>query len=471
MEFTSWKFILFILISFVLFHGVRKNSWRRGIFFLMNLTFCASFFESWQTACPLIIFLSASYLALVGLKRWPSKALLIGVILAAVFFFAYLKQYNFLTALPKWPQVYSVIGLSYILFRVLHLFIDTAEGTLAETPSLFNYLNYSLNMFCFVSGPIEKYLELHKQEAMFDQILLEQRAVAKAFVRIINGYFKVAVVSAYCKGLLDYFAAQPLSSFFISYATLAYTFFLFFNFSGYMDIVIGFGSFFGFEISENFNRPFLAGNFIEFWARWHMTLSNWFRAYLFNPIVKFLVQRYENRTLIPYYGVIGFFITFFAMGVWHGSTIGLIYYGFLLGLAVSGNKLFEVKMRQQLGSQGFKELRTNTWYRLLAQSLTNAYFAYTLVWVWKETGALKVFLEAFSLRRHLQSFTICFLIFLTWNVVVLLLNRFRNLSPRLTQRFIQNIYLQNLGLGFRGFLIVIMVCRREGLPEFIYKVF
>src|SRR5262250_2889257 len=98
-----------------------------------------------------------------------------------------------------------------------------------------------------------------------------------------------------------------------------------------MDVVIGIGRFYGFRLPENFDRPFAAGNFLEFWTRWHITLSNWFKVYVFNPGLRALAARVETPRAMPYLGVLAYFVTFLLMGVWHGSTRAFVIYGLLLG--------------------------------------------------------------------------------------------------------------------------------------------
>src|SRR3546814_7265352 len=108
-----------------------------------------------------------------------------------------------------------------------------------------------------------------------------------------------------------------------------------------MGVAIGLGRLLGIAIPENFNRPELARNFLEFWSRWHITLSDWFKFYVFNPVTKELLRIADRPTLTPWLGAVGFFLTFFVMGVWHGTSATFVVYGLLLGLGVSLNKRSE----------------------------------------------------------------------------------------------------------------------------------
>ncbi len=158
-------------------------------------------------------------------------------------------------------------------------------------------------------------------------------------------------------------------------SAVAYTFYLYYNFSGYMDIVIGIGWLLGQNLPENFNRPFAARNIFEFWSRWHITtLSEWFKTYLFNPLMKFLAGHVAAPVWLPYLGVIAFFVTFFVMGVWHGSTGVFVIYGLVMGAGASINKLFQVFMAQQLGKKQYKAVSESFAYATLARGLMFAFF-------------------------------------------------------------------------------------------------
>jgi D-alanyl-lipoteichoic acid acyltransferase DltB (MBOAT superfamily) len=174
----------------------------------------------------------------------------------------------------------------------------------------------------------------------------------------------------------------------LSVATLSYMMFLFWNFSAYMDIVIAAGELMGVTLPENFDHPFRAPSFIDFWSRWHITLSDWFRFYLFNPIVAALTRARTRARLAPYYGVVGFLVTFFVMGLWHGTTSIFFLYGLLLGGGVSLNKLYQIKMRDWLGKARYKALARNMAYQRTANGLMLAFFALALSCFWLQWEGL-----------------------------------------------------------------------------------
>ena len=88
---------------------------------------------------------------------------------------------------------------------------------------------------------------------------------------------------------------------------------------------------------------------LEFWTRWHITLSDWFHTYLFNPLLRALTVRFGSRGSGPYLGVVSYLATFTVMGTWHGATPVYVVYGLILGLTGAGNKLYEIEARRLLG--------------------------------------------------------------------------------------------------------------------------
>src|SRR4029077_2686093 len=168
---------------------------------------------------------------------------------------------------------------------------------------------------------------------------------------------------------------SPLLSFWGKVGTaiaiaVAYPLYLYFNFSGYTDIVIGIAGFLRLRLPENFNRPFSSTNFIDFWGRWHITLSAWLKTYVFNPLTKVLMKRFPSAKAQPVIGVVAFFVTFFLIGVWHGQTPAFLIFGVLLGTGVSVNKLFQILMDKWLGHSAYKQLASNSIYCAFSRGRT-----------------------------------------------------------------------------------------------------
>jgi len=397
MELTSIGFLVFVIAVVIAFHLTALTAYRSAIMTVANVGFIASYVTDLQQLVPLTAFLLLGY-AMIGLVRTrrSSSSLVIGMVLVLCTY-VFIKRFAFLDGLPGLPFPYVVVGLSYILFRVLHLAIDASQGHLVEPVKPSAFFNYTCNFLCFVSGPIQRFEDFDKSART--EMALDADRVFHAFSRIIRGYIKVIVVS----GIANY-AFLDLNHriltpglvpeggrFMVEYGlcALTYAIYLYFNFSGYMDIVIGVGKLLGQDLPENFNRPFVARNFLELWSRWHITLSDWFKTYLFNPIMKTLADAFPQPALVPYLGVMAFFVTFFVMGIWHGTTMVFAIYGLVMGAGASANKLWQLFMTDRLGRKRYQALGHHRLYCYACRGLTCAYFAVGVTCLWVNMDQLR----------------------------------------------------------------------------------
>jgi D-alanyl-lipoteichoic acid acyltransferase DltB (MBOAT superfamily) len=210
-----------------------------------------------------------------------------------------------------------------------------------------------------------------------------------AIARIVVGFFKVNVISLF----LSMAQSTALASFGPTLGTGAkiltgaaivaiYPLYLYANFSGYIDIVIGIARFLRIELPENFDRPFSSKSFLIFWNRWHMTLSAWLKTYVYNPLLIACMRRWQSSAAEPFIVVFAFFFTFFLIGVWHGQTSVFIFYGVMLGLGVSVNKLYQILMMKWLGRVQYNSISRSFLYGALARGITFTWFSVSLLWFW-----------------------------------------------------------------------------------------
>ena len=186
----------------------------------------------------------------------------------------------------------------------------------------------------------------------------------------------------------------------------SYPFFLYCNFSGYIDIVIGIAWLIGISLPENFDRPFSADSFIDFWNRWHITLSTWLKTYVYNPLLLGLMRRYPSESLAPVWGVIAFFVTFFLVGAWHGQTSTFLFFGVLQGLGVSLNKLYQIVLVARVGRKRVKQLASNVFYIAICRGLTFTWFAFTLLWFWSSWSKLDVLSKTMGVPAIVASLSV-----------------------------------------------------------------
>jgi D-alanyl-lipoteichoic acid acyltransferase DltB (MBOAT superfamily) len=393
------------LLVAALYYSSKSTAWRRTVLLLTNLGFLATFFPGLRASLPFAAFLTGSYAALC-LIRWRPRASFLPVLIGTIAAFVWLKKYTFVPAGLTLHFAYVTVGLSYILFRVLHLMIDTASGAFAQPVGVVSFFNYTAGFTTLVSGPIQQFGDWVKTEDPAARPPLTSARARESLARIVRGLFKTnvlaLVLSAFQSRMLDSVAASgPIDGKIIpgALSLVLYPFFIYCNFSGYIDIVIGIGRLLGVTLPENFARPFSADNIMDFWgSRWHITLSHWLRAYVYNPMLVGLMRRFPSKTVEPLWAVLAFFVTFFLIGVWHGQTSEFLFYGFLLGLGVSVNKLYQIVMTKRLGRKRYGALGRNPLYIALSRGLTFTWVTFTTIWFWADWRQIRALWVALAPR-------------------------------------------------------------------------
>jgi alginate O-acetyltransferase complex protein AlgI len=387
----SFAFVGFGVVIAALAVAVRSRAWRQAVLLLASLYFLSTFSRDPSAFLPLVGFVLAGFVALRAVTRWPERTAAIAVALVLVLF-VWIKKYAFVPSGLWMGFPYVTVGISYMLFRLLHLILEVrADPEFAGIPFR-TYLQYMIGFNTLIAGPIQGFVDFREQELAAPESprpsLLDVGAAAE---RIVVGLFKTNVLAALLANLRDTSlaalhaapGAADGSRLLGGAATFVlYPLFLYCNFSGYIDIVIGLSRLFLQRLPENFDRPFSATSFIDFWNRWHITLSRWLRTYVYNPLLLAAMRRYPSRRAEAAWAVLAFFVTFFLIGVWHGQTTAFLFFGFLQGLGVSVNKLYQIAMTKRLGRKPFDRLSSSPLYELVARGLTFTWFTFTLTWFW-----------------------------------------------------------------------------------------
>jgi alginate O-acetyltransferase complex protein AlgI len=386
----SLQFLAFSLTTVLFYQLFRSVRWRQFVLLASSCYFLSSFAHDFRSFLPLMAFLALGYASLRLVHPTRSWSFPI-VLILVIFCFIWLKQYAFLPNHFFLSFPYLTVGLSYILFRTLHMIIDTHNRLLRETVSPLRYALYTVNFTTLVSGPIQRFQDF---TAMVESPSCPRPSwpdIGIAIERIIKGFFKTNVLALafsviHGNATMQLSQARPATDHLLS-AILAfapYPFFLYCNFSGYIDIVIGIARLLSIALPENFNRPFSSDSFIEFWSRWHITLSEWLKTYVYNPLVMNLMRQFPAPQLEPVWAVLSFFVTFFLIGIWHGQTSAFVFFGFLQGLGVSMNKLYQILMARSFGRQNYRALASNSFYVAFSRGLTFSWFTFTLIWFWSD---------------------------------------------------------------------------------------
>ena len=287
MEVSSPEFFVFSLllaIAYNLYNSPRYHAW---VMALANGAFVSTYVYWPQQKFFLGWLLVSGYAMASLVQRGKVRSrLAIGLYvstLVALLLVVRVAQYE--NASP--PPV-ILVGYSFLMFKLIHMLVDAAQGRLEELRPL-TYFNYICGFYTWVCGPIQRYQDFARQ-ATTDAPLPSTEHVLEGLDRIVNGCLKAFVLApwvteaASVRPLLQY--DNVVSPYFWAYLALwfyGFYLFLFLDFSGYTDIVIGTASLLGMRLPENFHYPWMARNLIDFWQRWHMTLSHWLRDYLFHP--------------------------------------------------------------------------------------------------------------------------------------------------------------------------------------------
>jgi alginate O-acetyltransferase complex protein AlgI len=353
MVFSSLTFLFVFLPIFLLVFHLLNPKFKFYFLFLSSLLFYfwGENFRVWillTTICLdylLSLFISGAFTK-EGLKRLESGAKrtriqkigLIISIISNIGFLAYFKYANFfvdnfllfcrqagLESLisENIIRVSLPLGISFYTFQSMSYIIDVYRGRVTANKKFINFASYVTMFPQLVAGPIVRYSDIEEQ-------INDHNTTIDDFVsgikRFIIGLFKKVIIANTMATVADKIFALPageLTPILAWIGTLAYTLQIYYDFSGYSCMAIGLGKMIGFHFPENFNYPLISKSIREFWQRWHITLSTWFRDYLYIPL-----GGSKKGELITYRNLL---IVFFICGLWHGASWNFIIWGLFLG--------------------------------------------------------------------------------------------------------------------------------------------
>jgi alginate O-acetyltransferase complex protein AlgI len=257
------------------------------------------------------------------------------------------------------------LGFSYLSFELLHVIIERRRGRIASI-TLHDLLAYALVLPCRIAGPIRRFPDF---TAAVGRAQATPENVYAGLLRILIGLGKKLVIA----DTLALTGAELGNVTGRSHAwtvVLAYTFRIYFDFSAYSDLAIGFSRLLGITVPENFSYPYLAVNIREFWNRWHITLSHWVRDYIFVPTGRTLFGTF----LRPWPGLIAtvsYLVTFLVVGAWHGVTGAFLAWGAYHGLLLSAHHVIRTNIPPSISDRG--------WYRSRLASAISVAVTFVLV--------------------------------------------------------------------------------------------
>ena len=274
-------------------------------------------------------------------KLWMVAAILWNLGLLVVFKYAgFLVSLVNSTGLVNLPEVQIAlpIGISFFTFQALSYVIDVYRGTVKAQKNFWKVLLYISFFPQLIAGPIVKYHDIEKE---IDDRKIDMGEAASGMCRFVAGLCKKVLISNVLGLTADTLFAADSSCINILTAWIAavsYLLQIYFDFSGYSDMALGMGKMFGFHFHENFKYPYASDSIQEFWIRWHISLSGWFREYLYFPLGG--NRKGRGRTILNK------FIVFFCTGLWHGANITFVAWGLYHGFFLMLEEYFPSKNKE-----------------------------------------------------------------------------------------------------------------------------
>jgi D-alanyl-lipoteichoic acid acyltransferase DltB (MBOAT superfamily) len=386
MLFNSLEFIfVFLPISLILFYLIGKT--RKLKLSMAVLVFCSLIFYGWWKVSYLFLLLSSivinyclGYLLNHQLRnKFKRKlALLLGIIfnLGLIGYYKYanffVDNFNLITNQSlTLPKIILPLAISFFTFQQIAYLVDAYQGQEKED----DLISYSLFVTFFpqlIAGPIVRHQDIIPQFQDRSILDFNKKDLAVGITIFILGLFKKVIIA---DGVAPYAnqvfqaASEGIELNFMDawIGALAYTFQLYFDFSGYSEMAIGAARMFGIKLPINFNSPYQAINISDFWRRWHITLSNFLRDYLYIPLGgnrQGELKRYGNLM-----------ITMLLGGLWHGAGWTFILWGGLHGLYLCINRQWNLFLK----SVGLDSQKTPWWSRIIAILVT--FLAVIIAWV------------------------------------------------------------------------------------------
>ena len=331
MVFSSGIFLcIFLPIVFFLHIVLPNGRLRNAVLILASIVFYAYGEPVYVILLLISVFLN--YLFGLGVAGKHKGALVLAVIVNvgllvvfkyAGFFVTSLNEVLPETARLPVPKLSLPIGISFYTFQALSYVIDVYRGQTEVQKNFFRLLLYISFFPQLIAGPIVKY---HDIAAEIENRKVTVDGVWSGLIRFSIGLGKKVLIANSMAFLADSVYAMPQSEIGLTAAWIAavtYLMQIYFDFSGYSDMAIGLGRMFGFHFLENFNYPYVSDSIREFWRRWHISLSTWFRDYLYIPLGG--NRKGKGRTILNKY------IVFFCTGFWHGANWTFIVWGLFHG--------------------------------------------------------------------------------------------------------------------------------------------
>lgn len=341
MLFSSMTFISLFLPIVIFSYFLAPKTWKNFI-----LLFASIIFYAWGEPKYVIIMLMTiiiNYFGALAISNSQHKktilSLTIFINLSVLIYFKYFNfildniNHAFQTDIA-FINVIMPIGISFYTFQAMSYLVDVYREDVKVQKNIYNLALYITLFPQLVAGPIVRYHDIDEQLTKREE---NPSLVLLGIKRFIIGLSKKMLIANTMGAVVDQiFALSPdkIDVYTAWCGALCYSLQLFFDFSGYSDMAIGLGMIFGFRFLENFNYPYISKTIGEFWRRWHISLSTWFKEYLYIPLGG--NRKGKIRTYI------NLFIVFLTTGIWHGASWNFVVWGLWHGFFIILEKMFNI---------------------------------------------------------------------------------------------------------------------------------
>ncbi len=339
MLFSSISFIYVFLPAVCFLYLITRKELHNPILLIASIIFYA--WGEPRYLAIMLVTIMVNYLGALLIEKYPlkKKLTLTLTIAANLGFLIYFKYFNFIlgniNALLHtnidFIKVVMPIGISFYTFQAMSYLIDVYRGECKAQKDIYKLALYICLFPQLIAGPIVKYHDVAEQ---IDSREVNFEKVDIGVKRFIIGLAKKMLLANTMGAIADKIFVQAPDTFTPLVAwigSFAYSLQLFYDFSGYSDMAIGLGLIFGFRFMENFNYPYISKSITEFWRRWHISLSTWFKQYVYIPLGGNKIS--PNRTYI------NLAVVFFLTGLWHGASWNFIFWGLWNGFFIILEKM------------------------------------------------------------------------------------------------------------------------------------
>lgn len=329
MVFSSAVFLFAFLPVVFILHTVIRNTTARNVLLIV----ASLIFYAWGEPVYVVLLLASILINyLLGRFVWGRKPVLVAAVIVNLAFLIVFKYAGFIVqsinAIPfislKEPKISMPIGISFYTFQAMSYVIDTYRDERKRPGSFLDVMLYVCLFPQLVAGPIVKYNSVREQ---LQDRQVSAEGVASGIQRFIVGLSKKMLIANVMAVAVDRMFALDMAQLDMASAwagAVCYMLQIYFDFSGYSDMAVGMGKMFGFTFPENFDYPYTACSIRQFWKKWHISLTSWFREYLYFPLGG--NRKGRARTLFNR------FFVFLCTGIWHGADWTFVVWGIYHGV-------------------------------------------------------------------------------------------------------------------------------------------